>query len=335
MINVLRPGLMTTVQDLGRPGYQKYGVITSGAMDPLALRIANLLVGNTENAAALEITLAGPSIQFEEDALIAITGGDLSPTADGTQVRAWRPVLVKKGTLLDFKYAKKGCRAYLAVAGGIDVPIVMGSKSTYLRAAVGGYRGRALKAGDSLSFGPYSALSKNMMELLSVQNKPFAESSWAAAESLYPSLENDKPVRTMKGPQFHWFQPASQTVFFEKPFSVTTESDRMGYRLKGSALQLKERKEMISEAINIGSVQVPPDGNPIILLADRQSVGGYPKIGQIATIDLTLVAQKKPGETISFEEISLEQAQELYLEMRASVEQLKQGIYLKIIREEL
>ncbi|MFS0644368.1 biotin-dependent carboxyltransferase family protein [Siminovitchia sp. 179-K 8D1 HS] len=336
MIKVLRPGLMTTVQDLGRTGYQKYGVITSGAMDSLAHRIANLLVGNNETEAALEITLIGPAIQFEEDALIAITGGDLSPAVDGKQVRSWRPVFVKKGTRLDFKYAVKGCRAYLAVAGGIDVPIVMGSKSTYLRAAVGGYKGRALQAGDSLLFGPCSTISKKIMEHLSgqCQNKPFAESSWAAAEGLYPSLENHKPIRTMKGPQFYWFQTASQADLFEKPFSVTTESDRMGYRLKGPSLHLKETKEMVSEAINTGSIQVPPDGNPIILLADRQSVGGYPKIGQIASADLPLIAQTKPGETISFEEISLEEAQELSLEMETSIEQLKQGIHLKITQEE-
>lgn len=335
MIKVLRPGLMTTVQDLGRTGYQKYGVITSGAMDPLAHRIANLLVGNSGNEAALEITLVGPAIQFEEDTLIAITGADLSPTIDGEQVRAWRPVLVKRGACLDFKYAQKGCRAYLAIAGGIDIPIVMGSQSTYLRAKVGGYKGRALKAGDRLSVGSSSALSKQTLKQLAFQcgNKPFAESRWAASENLYPSLEKRRSVRAMKGLQFHWFQTASQTGFFENPFYVTSESDRMGYRLKGPALQLKQAKDMISEAINIGSIQVPPDGNPIILLADRQSIGGYPKIGQIASIDLPLVAQTKPGEQISFTEISLEKAQELYVEMEVSIEQLTQGIYLKMTQE--
>ncbi|WP_144460637.1 biotin-dependent carboxyltransferase family protein [Siminovitchia fortis] len=333
MIQILKSGLLDTIQDLGRTGYQKYGIIVSGAMDKLAHRLANLLVGNPENEAALEMTLMGPKIQFETDALISICGGDLQPSISGNPVPMWRPVFVKKGAKLDFRYAKKGCRAYLAAAGGFDIPTVMGSKSTYLRARLGGYHGRALKAGDRVPFGLPSEVSEKINTGLA-GSRYFTPSSWSVADDVYPAMEEPMAIRTIKGPQFDWFDEKSQIDFYQKEYEVTAQSDRMGYRLEGRPLNLKQQRDMISDAINFGTIQVPPDGKPIILMADRQSVGGYPKIGQIASVDLPVVAQAKPGERISFTEITSEEAQVLYIEREKLIEQVKQGILLKMKQED-
>lgn len=328
MIKILKPGLLSSIQDLGRYGYQKYGVIASGVMDPLAHRLANLLVGNNELEPTMEITLRGPTMKFEEDMLISIAGADLSPTINGEAVSHWRPIFVKKGAELKFGYAKYGCRAYLAAAGGFAVPSVMESKSTYLRAEIGGYNGRALKEGDILKVPPPSVLSQKIFESLK-GNQLFTEMDWTVAADLLPDLADQSRIRVLPGRQFSLFKKDSQIAIFNDPFEVTAQSDRMGYRLKGKEMALEKQEDMISEAVSFGSIQVPPDGNPIVLLADRQTTGGYPKIGQIATVDLPLIAQAKPGDSISFTEVTHEEAQRLYIEREEKVQQLKQGIKLK------
>ncbi|MBD8004335.1 5-oxoprolinase subunit C family protein [Bacillus norwichensis] len=336
MIRILKSGLLDTIQDLGRIGYQKYGVIVSGAMDSFSHRLANVLVGNLEKEAALEMTLSGPEMLFETDALIAICGGHLSPVINGESVPMWRPVLIKKGTKLQFGYAQKGCRAYLAVAGGFDVPPVMGSKSTYLRASLGGYQGRSLQTNDTLLFGKPSEASEKLIAGLSAghNDRSFITGSWCIAEDMYLYRKHPAAIRVLKGAQFDWFDNNSQLEFYQKEFKVSSQSDRMGYRLEGPSLALEQSKDMISDAINFGSIQVPPDGRPIVLMADRQSVGGYPKIGQIASVDLPSVAQTKPGEIISFTEITTEKAQALYIEREKLIAQVKLGISLKLNRED-
>jgi antagonist of KipI len=331
MLRVLKPGLLTSVQDLGRSGYQKYGVIASGVMDQLAHRLSNILVGNEENEATLEITLLGPVIQFEKNALIAICGGDLSPSIDGIPIKMWRPIYIKKGRQLSFGHAAAGARSYLAVAGGFDIPEVMGSKSTYLRANIGGFHGRALNSGDSISFNPHGDFSQLKLDYLSGQaeSEPFTEMDWSVSSDLIPLHRRDPSIRVIRGRQFDLFSEDSKTKLFQEPFLVTPQSDRMGYRLKGPSLQLEKPEEMISEAVNFGTIQVPSEGNPIILLADRQTTGGYPKIGQIATVDLPLIVQAKPGDHIRFKEISHEKAQALYLKREENINKLKQGILLK------
>lgn len=331
MIKIKKPGLLSSIQDLGRTGFQKFGVIASGAMDPFAHRMANLLTGNAENEPTLEITMLGPTIIFEEDALISICGGDLSPAINSVPVRSWRSIFVKKGSELKFGYTKSGCRAYLAVAGGFSVPEVMKSKATYLRAGIGGYEGRALKAGDQLVFGTPSDHADRMTEYLTqqLQNQSFLESDWSITAELIPNKESNPFIRFTKGRQFELFSKESQQKLIGAAFDVTAQSDRMGFRLKGPALSLSEPTELISEAVNFGSIQVPPDGNPIVLLADRQTTGGYPKIGQVAFVDLPLLAQAKPGDKLRFVEISHEKAQHLYLEREWKLKELKQGIYLK------
>ncbi|MFG6119679.1 5-oxoprolinase subunit C family protein [Thalassobacillus sp. B23F22_16] len=335
MIKVLKPGLLTSVQDLGRTGYQTYGVIASGVMDPAAHRIANLLVGNREGAATLEITLSGPVLEFQEDALISLCGGDLSATIGGKQVKPWRPVYVKKGSELRFGQAKEGCRVYLAVAGGFHVPEVMESKSTYLRAGLGGFHGRALKEGDELAAQELSEAAAKIQSFLQKQagGESFISMDWHVASEFIPVFKEEQPVRVIKGRQYELFKKESQEAFFFEPYQIGSKSDRMGYRLEGPKLQLDKEQEMISEAVGFGTIQVPSNGQPIILLADRQTTGGYPKIGQVASVDIPVVAQLKPGEKARFQEISLEKAQQLYLEREKSIQQLAQGIRLKLKEE--
>jgi len=331
MITIIKPGLLSSIQDLGRYGYQKYGVITSGAMDPFAHRLANLLVGNKENKPTIEITLLGPVIQFEQDSLISICGGDFSPTINGKLLRAWRTVLVKKGSQLKFGKARTGCRAYLSVAGGFSIPTIMESQSTYLRAKIGGFHGRSLQKGDQIMFDSPSRLSLKMIHQLSknLTDQPFDEMNWTITSDLIPNLKINPTIRVMKGLQYKLFTNKSQEAFFTKPFTVTTQSDRMGYRLQGPHLELEQANEMISEAVSFGTIQVPAEGNPIVLLADRQTTGGYPKIGQVATVDLSSIAQAKPGDRIHFSKITHEEAQLLFLELETKINQLKHGIYNK------
>ncbi|RFU64341.1 biotin-dependent carboxyltransferase family protein [Bacillus sp. V59.32b] len=331
MLTITKPGLLTSIQDLGRYGFQKFGVIASGVMDPLSHRIANLLVGNQESAPTMEITLIGPAIEFKEDALISICGGDLSPVIDGKPVRMWRSVFVKKGSTLQFGKCRSGCRAYLALAGGYAVKSIMGSKSTYLRAEMGGFNGRALQAGDQVSFKPPGDLSAKIIQYIKKDLSPdtFVQSEWSVASDLIPNHANSTSIRVIKGLQFDLFTEESQDTLFKDLFEISSQSDRMGYRLKGPTLSLDTPQEMISEAVNFGTIQVPSDGNPIILLADRQTTGGYPKIGQVTTVDLPLLAQAKPGDRIRFAELSHEDAESLYLERETQIKRLRMGIALK------
>ena len=325
MITVLKSGMLTTIQDTGRHGFQQFGVVASGSMDIVSNRIANVLVGNEEHEAVLEITLTGPTLRFGENALIALCGADLSPIVDGIPIRMDRPVFIKKGGLLSFGNCKSGSRTYLAVAGGFSAPIVMNSKSTYLRAAIGGFEGRALLIGDQLSIGTPSKRCKSIINKLS-ETYLVKEMGWSVGSIPLSLNNNTNPIRVMEGPQFHLFSKLSQVQFYSSPFQMTQQSDRMGFRIKGPTLSLENTVEMISEAVSFGTIQVPPNGNPIILLADRQTTGGYPKIGQIATIDLPIVAQKKPGDWLSFTPISVNDSQKLFIQWEQKFKLLKIGI---------
>lgn len=316
-IRVVRPGLLTTVQDLGRWGKQRYGVVVGGAMDSFALRMANLLVGNEENAAALEMTLLGPTLRFEQDALVALGGGEFRPTLDEHPMSTWRPALIKKGTIFHCGSAVSGCRAYLAVAGGIDVPLVLGCRSTYLHGRFGGYEGRALKEGDLLSMNePPLAVSPN-------------PSRWSIG-SLAPVYNDNPTLRVILGSEFNWLSPRSQEELFSAEFEVTAQSDRMGYRLSGPQLEFTTPRELVSEAVCPGVIQVPADGQPILLMADCATTGGYPKVGCVASVDLPLAAQLRPGTKLRFAAISLEEAQSLFRQREDDIARLKVGIDLKL-----
>jgi len=328
-LEVVRPGLLTTMQDLGRNGYRKYGVTVGGAMDPFALRAANLLVGNGEGEAALEITLDGPALKFHRDALIALCGGDLSPSLDGAPVPMWRPVWVREGGVLRFGVPGLGCRAYLAVAGGFDAALVMGSRSTDLRAALGGWKGRRLQAGDVVGFRPPSPLSERIASRLTARLDPGQRSAaapWRISADLTPRYGRNPAVRALPGPEWERFDAKAREAFWSGTFSVSPASDRMGYRLSGPALRLAEPFDMISEAVSFGTVQVPPDGNPIVLMADRQTTGGYPRIAQVIAVDLPVMAQVSPGRNVRFRPVALEEAEKLLLVREAELLKLKAGI---------
>lgn len=328
--SILRPGLLTTLQDAGRFGYQQVGVIVSGPMDARALRVANLLVGNPGGAAALEITLLGPKIRFEADHLIALTGANLSAKLDGKPVPLNRPVAVRRGCELAFGSARMGCRAYLAVSGGFEVPAVLGSQSTYLRASLGGLEGRALRAGDVLPApGPTPAGKRLHQQLLGHSSGPdWAASTWYPDPQLTPVPGSNPIIRAMRGPEYALFTEESQQAFWQKEFTVTPNSDRMGFRLAGPALQLQTEQEILSTAVTFGTVQVPAAGEPIVLMADHQTTGGYPRLAQVMTADLPRLAQVPPGGRLRFQEISLSDAQYWYLHQEQALQQLQRGLAL-------
>ncbi|MFJ8066971.1 biotin-dependent carboxyltransferase family protein [Psychrobacillus sp. NPDC096426] len=324
-INVLHSGLLTTVQDIGRYGSQKYGVIVSGAMDSYSLRLANILVGNKENEATLEITLYGTTLQFEEDTLIAITGGDFLTTIDGIIAPLWRPVLIKKNSILKFNSAIKGSRAYVAFAGGINTPQIMGSKSTYLRANIGGYEGRALKKGDFLKIGEKNKTSEALLQQLDDKNI-----SWSINFNELINFQQDLIIRVLKGTEFERFDKENQQTFFQQSYTLTVQSDRMGYRLEGPSISLSEKFELLSEGVTFGTIQIPPNGQPIILMADRQTTGGYPKFGQVITADLPSLAQLQPRATIRFTEVTLKEAETVLVQNEQFINNLKTAIHYKL-----
>jgi antagonist of KipI len=331
-ISVLNSGLLTTIQDLGRYGYQKYGVIVSGAMDTYAMRFANILVGNNENEGVLEITLVGPSLKLEKGTLFSITGGNISPTINGRKISLGRPVYLNEDCVLNFGHCVAGCRSYLAIAGGFDVPEVMGSKSTYLRAQFGGYNGRVLQKGDILNIGAKSEKSNKIIKKLEETNKKddFIITSWYVKESVVEEY-NSAIIRVFPDRQFNDISDESIKKFYNSKFTINNKSDRMGYRLNGEKIELKVKLEMISEEVSIGTIQIPPDGNPIILLADRQTTGGYPKIAHVASVDIQKIVQLKPNDSITFKQISLKEAEKLYFEREKYISELKKSIELIII----
>lgn len=327
-MRIVDGGLLTTVQDLGRYGYQKIGVSPGGAMDTFSMRMANILVGNPEDAAVLEITLKGPVVEFTSDALIALCGAHLSPEISDLELPHARAVAVRRGSELTFRRATSGCRVYLAVLGGIDVPVVMGSRSTHLRARIGGYDGRPLRADDEVAIGTPSPRGRNaMVEALSDEVPlPFTLSHRYVdeADRRLPSMGSR--VRCVRGPHFDDLVDADQHGFFTDRYEVSTEADRMGYRLVGARLSSGRRGDLVSSAVTMGAVQLPSGGEPIVLMADRQTTGGYPVIAQVITADLGLVAQLKPGDAISFVEVDIATAQEALRESHRALAEIRRDI---------
>ena len=328
---VLHQGLLTTIQDAGRAGHQREGIPVSGAMDPVALRLANVLVGNEESAAGVEMTLVGPRLAFDAACLIALAGADLRPSIDGARVAMGRAMLVPRGGTLSFGEAERGCRTYLAVAGGIDTPVVLGSRSTYVRGGFGGVEGRALRKGDVLTIGAPPLLARRIARALAREagTRRVPAVSWGVGATLLPRYSASPTVRLLVGEHMHMLNAASRELLFRAEFRVGAQSDRMGYRLEGPALALTEATELLSEAVAFGTVQLPPGGKPIILMADRQTTGGYPRIGEVATVDLPLVAQLRPGDRIRFQPTSLSEAQSLYLAREADLAQARAAIALR------
>ena len=297
-IEVLSPGLLTTVQDQWRFGYQQSGICVSGVMDPFAHRVANILCGNANlGEAVLEANMMGPTLKFHADAYIAITGGDFLPMVDGTPVKTWQSFVIKAGSTLSFERMNKGVRAYIAVFGGFDIPVVMGSKSTYTKAKIGGFEGRPLQKGDKIPFSQTAVPDKKTLQI---------------PRQYLPIYERESVLRVVLGPQDDAFTQEGIDTFLSTPYAVTQQVDRMGYRLEGKTIAHKDKGDIISDGMVMGAVQVPGQGQPIILMADRQTTGGYTKIASVIYSDLYKVAQAKPKDVFHFRAISIEQAQEEY-----------------------
>ncbi|MBE7150128.1 biotin-dependent carboxyltransferase [Bacillus mycoides] len=326
-VEVLHAGMFTTVQDLGRFHYQQYGVPVGGAMDKGALRMINMLVGNEENEAGLEITIMGPKLLIKKTTLLAIGGADMEPLLNGERIPLWRPILAEEGSMLCLGKAKSGCRAYVTFAGGINIDRTMGSKSTYIRAALGGIEGRMLKKGDYFQIGTGAEVASRFIQNL--QEEKRIKTKWAICNNALPKYKKHPILRVITDFEYDQFTEESIKSFFSKEYKVSNYADRMGYRLDGDVLNRVEEIEILSSPVTFGTIQVPNGGQPIILMADRQTTGGYPRIGNVISVDLPLLAQLKPGDYVTFEKITMEDAAQLYIKQETSMSLLKKFIALR------
>ena len=322
-IRIIRSGLCSTVQDRGRTGYRHIGVPLGGALDAMAHELANQLVGNPFEMATIEMTLTGDEIEFSDDTLVAITGADMAPTLHDNSERLLPvvqhcPMLIASGSRIRFQTARRGCRSYLAIAGGVDVPVVMGSRSTALRAAFGGHCGRMLTAGDDLALGTPSETGRQVFERLSVvrsgTGRP-VQPNWFVRPIDLPKPDI-ATLRIISGTHTPWLSSSGLERLLNTAFRISSRSDRMGYRLTDQRLELELRDELLSEGVIPGTIQLPPDGNPILLMADCAPTGGYPRIGHVITADLGIAAQLRPGQLVRFAMVTLDQAQVFFRQQR-------------------
>jgi len=317
---VQRAGFLTSVQDLGRTGFRQFGVSTSGALDSFALRVANLLVGNDEGAAGLEITLGGLQLRFEHERIVAWCGGEFDVQIGSRALPPGHVAYLQAGDELKFGRAQIGCRCWLAISGGIDVPVILGSRSTDVRANFGGFEGRALRDGDQLS-------------LREFRRSPTAAtagiSSWAGPHDWVSRAKQCPNLRFVRGVDGSRFDDVTIQQFTNHEFTVSSDSDRMGVRLDGPELKRQDETDLISEAVAPGTIQVPPSGKPILLLGDCQTIGGYPKIAHVITVDLGIAAQLRAGDRVCFSEVSLQDAHRLLMERERDLERFRIGLSLQ------
>ena len=283
----------------------------SGVMDTRAASLANILVGNDTNEAVIEITMMGPTMKFTEDEIIAVTGGDLGAKIDGKPVERYRAVLVKAGQTLSFMGMYGGSRAYIAFAGGLDIPVVMGSRSTNLKSKVGGYEGRKLGTGDEIAFRAPASWLPHMAE------RVYGLPSYGAKEWT---------LRVVMGPQDDCFTDKGINTFLNSTYTISNEYDRMGCRMEGDVIEHKNGGDIITDGISFGAVQVPSHGNPIVMMADHQTTGGYTKIANVISVDLPRLAQCRPGYQIRFEKVDIEEAQRLYCEEKKRLHELPDAL---------
>lgn len=307
-LKVISPGALTSIQDEGRFGHQRIGMSPAGAMDLHSMRLANILVDNDMGEAVMELTILGGKFTFTQDNVFAITGADMGAMLDGVGVPLGQAVQAKAGSVLQMSQARSGSRAYLAVAGGFDVPVLHGSKSTLLRSNLGGFEGRKLAAGDEIPFAaPRKTIPNLPIRVLPPQ----------------PVLARDVTVRVVMGPQDDRFTKAGLETFFSSAYTVDSKSDRMGIRMTGPKIEHTTDANIISDGIPFGAVQIPGSGEPMIMMSEHQGSGGYTKIANVISADIPLVAQVPPGGTIRFKAVSVDEAQDIYLEQKAYYEAVK------------
>jgi len=304
---VKSPGLLSTVQDRGRYGLQRFGLPVAGVMDDFSMSLANIIVGNLHDEAVLELTLWGPELVFTDSTYIAITGANMEPELDGKAVPLNSCIKVKNGSLLRFPNLRSGCRSYLAFRGGMDIEPVLGSRSTFMRAGLGGLEGRKLNAGDEIALRP----AKGRCPKIQVP------------KIIIPDYGPVQEIRILRGPEAGHVSESTFQKLCTEEYRITDQSDRMGYRLEGPELQhIKGQGEIISAGIVRGTIQLPGNGQPIILLSDRQTTGGYSRIAVVATADLSLLAQMKPGDSLFFREVGLVEARKALLERELGLRRL-------------
>lgn len=305
-LKIIEEGLYTTIQDLGRK-MRSYGFSATGPMDKNAMRLANLIVGNDENDAVIEMSLIGPTIQFNRDALIAVTGADMSVNMDKISLESYRPIWIKKGSVVQFRPSKKGVYGYMAVRGGLQSPKILGSRSTVMRADIEGIAGRPLMNGDEIALEPLDLANHRK--------------NWYVPTSFYDYVgSHSQVIHYIKGPQFDWFHSDS---FSKQKWKISTQSNRIGYRLQGEPVEMKHKEDLLTEATAFGTIQIPPNGQPIVLMADAQPTGGYPKIGQVIKVDLPKLSQLALTGTVQFKEVSIDEAYRLLREQERHFHILK------------
>jgi antagonist of KipI len=328
-LRIIKPGISTTLQDAGRRGFQSAGVPVSGAMDSDAMRLANILCGNEPDKVVLETTLHGAEWLVEEEQLIAFSGSGASILINNQPAQYNRAIRVKACSLLSLKPSKAGCRSYLAVAGGFKAKSDLKSRSTYKPASLGGHEGRALKSGDLLEWNPeITLLSEKIRESLVLSVHDFTAASWSVDLN---TVGENKIIRVFKGPEWNWYDDHTKEKIFNDSFGLTIQSDRMGYRLTGNPLTLSKKSELISTAVSMGTIQVTHEGNLVMLMADAQTTGGYPRIAMVASVDLSTCAQLRPGDRFQFSEISIEKAEALLMQKEKTLRQIEKFIAIKFL----
>lgn len=325
-VSVRSAGFLTSVQDLGRSGRRQWGISVGGALDSFSMRVANALVGNVDTTAGLEATLGKVRLQFDDVRVVAWSGGPFTVSIGNETLPPGYAARIEKGEELVMTAPKPGARAWLAISGGIAVAPILGSGSTDLRGNFGGYKGRVLRDGDVLSLGEMSPLSEQTKRLF--HDRRIA--TWSAPTPWTQLTACDRFLRVVRGSEWSRFTPEAQSSFVSRPFNVTLESDRMGVRLEGPDLPRHDVSELLSEAVAPGTLQVPPNGKPIMLLGDCQTIGGYPKIAHVITVDLPIAVQLWAGDPVRFFEISLEDAQELLCRREADFARFRIGIKMRL-----
>ena len=323
---VIRAGFSTTVQDLGRAGFREFGVSLGGSLDRHALRVANLLVGNSDSAAGLEITFGGLQLRFVDDRLIAWCGGEFDVRVGSTTLPPGHVALARAGEELVFAKSKIGCRSWLAISGGIDVPLVLGSRSTDQRGNFGGFDGQALRDGAELP------LNQNPEGAAAFAGKlrGVGIASWSPPHDWCSTAKHNPVLRFTRGVDWNRFDDVTIQRFTNHVFAVSPDSDRMGVRFDGPELERLDESDLISEAVVPGTVQVPPSGKPILLLGDCQTIGGYPKIAHVITVDFPVAAQLRGGDSVRFHEISLSESQALLIDREEKLEHFRRGIQMRV-----
>ena len=310
-IRILKGGMMTTVQDLGRYGYQSQGFSVAGVMDVRSFKIANLLLDNPENEAVLEITLIGPTLEFTSATIIAITGGDFQPTINGEPAPMYTALYMNKGDVLKFGSARTGSRGYIAFSSYLDIPVVMGSRCTNLKSGLGGFKGRKLEADDYIGF----RIKRRYLPFFLSRKLDMDEFD-----------QTEATLRVVMGPQDGMFSKQGIQTFLGSEYTVTNEFDRMGCRIEREPIEHVGDGNINTDGISVGSIQVPTNGKPIIMLSDRQSTGGYAKIGTVISVDLAKIAQAQPGQKVRFVNVSLDLAQDLYIRELESIKALDEKL---------